>query len=519
MKGKFLIIIVLLAFSYTDANFTYNGNFSNFYALRNSNNEVLNIPFRMLELNTTLRLGNNFEIKSFLSSQYYNTNDDYFDYNNINSELRELYMTYYFNSGEISLGKKLFTLGSVDENSPIDHFNPYNYYYLLIGGVDKKVGVEALSFELYFGNNYKLSGAYSPKHNRNYYPQNDSLYSLSLPITPSWYEFLDNKGSEHESLLSLQTTLNNNTEITLTHLRAFDRVFSLSGFTMHKFSVWNESTNDWMTTQEQQNPGKWFSYKLTETLNLGIVQLFNDFTIRTDIAFFHSFDRYNVKDYESFRSVQDYEYSELDPDHNDLYVLPFDLMDIDGDCPDDDTDPECYDDFLAPLHEDVRYMQFTFQLELPLPNDWQFNMQYFQYKLNDYSITDYTFKDVKIETPLFTIDLNDVISDDGEYFTPGFGSSMATLTQKSILFGIEKYMLDNNLKSTFTSFFDLDKGNGKLMSFEMEYEVSNNINLLFGSTKIFGDSSVQSKSDFDLGYTFNLMKDFSHNRIQLSYYF
>ena len=60
MKGKFLIIIVLIAFSYTDANFTYNGNFSNFYALRNSNNEVLNIPFRMLELNTILRIGDDF---------------------------------------------------------------------------------------------------------------------------------------------------------------------------------------------------------------------------------------------------------------------------------------------------------------------------------------------------------------------------------------------------------------------------------------------------------------------------
>ncbi len=137
-------------------------------------------------------------------------------------------------------------------------------------------------------------------------------------------------------------------------------------------------------------------------------------------------------------------------------------------------------------------------------------MQYFKYNLEKYESIPYITEDINL--PMAEIS-------SGGFFTPGFGSSMGTLSQKSILFGIEKYMLDNNLKSTFTTFFDLDKGNGKLISFELEYEVSNNINLLFGSTKIFGDSSVQPTSEYDLGYTFNLMKDFSHNRIQLNYYF
>ena len=70
-----------------------------------------------------------------------------------------------------------------------------------------------------------------------------------------------------------------------------------------------------------------------------------------------------------------------------------------------------------------------------------------------------------------------------------------------------------------TSFFDLDKGNGKLSSLELEYEINDNLRIIFGSTNITGDESVQSISNFDLGYTFNLMEDFSHNRIQLNYYF
>tara|TARA_Y100001970_G_scaffold159925_1_gene195689 strand:- start:790 stop:2406 length:1617 start_codon:yes stop_codon:yes gene_type:complete len=538
MKNK-LLLFVLLSIGYSNIHFTYNGNFSHFYAIRNSNSKVLNIPFRMLEFNSTLQFGNNFEIKSLLSSEYHNTNDDYFDYKNINNEVRELYATYYFNLGEISLGKRLFTLGSVDENSPIDHFNPYNYYYLLIGGKDKKIGINAVSFDFYIGDNYILSGAYSPEHNKNYYPQNDSEYSLSLPTNPVWYEFLENKGSDHESFLSLQRSTTNN-ELTLSYLRAFDRVFALSGFTMHEYTGfcdqdkidYIELTNELAGfpllevctlgdildpdgDEDPTNPDKWFSYRLTETLNLGLVQLFNDFTIRADLAYFHSFDRYNKKDYSYLRSSLDFEKDANieDPDpFGDWYGVFHDGINIDG------IDGE--EEFIAPLEEDIKYYQFTFQLELPLPQDWQVNMQYFQYKLDSYKINSYTFSDVVINIPLAEpINLQEVINEDGDFFIPGFGSSMATLTERSVLFGIEKYLLDNSLKTTCTSFFDLDKGDGKLISLEIEYEISDNINLIFGSTKIIGDQSVESTSFIDPGYTFNIMEDFSHNRIQLNYYF
>ena len=79
---------------------------------------------------------------------------NYLHTNNINFKLRELYGIYYFDLGEISFGKRMFTLGSVDENSPIDHFNPYNYYYLLMGGTEKKIGVNAIYFELYLENGW-----------------------------------------------------------------------------------------------------------------------------------------------------------------------------------------------------------------------------------------------------------------------------------------------------------------------------------------------------------------------------
>ena len=520
MKTNFAIML-FLSFSFANINFSYNGEFTQFYSQRKSNNEVLNIPFRILNLNTTFHFGNNFEVKSLISLQYHNTRDDYFDTKNISDEIRELYGTYYFNLGEISFGKKLFTLGSVDENSPIDHFNPYNYYYLLIGGTDKKIGVNSLSFDFYF-NNFTLRGAVSPNHNLNYYPNNDSEYSLSLPISPEQYLFLDNKGSEHESFLSFQTNINNNTEITLTHLRAFDRVFSLSGFTMHEFTgPYIEVLDNFVLPDgngETQNPGTWFSYRLTESLSLGFVKLFEDFIIRADVAHFHSFDRYEIEDYQNFRSLQDYEYSELDPNHSDIYNVFNDQYNIDGECSGDNLQG-CNDLFIAPLNENVKYSQLTFQIELPLPNDWQFNMQFFKYDLLRYDITNYTFEDVVVNLPLVTIDLNEVINDDGDFFNPGFGSSMSSLSQKSILLGIDKKLFDNNLQASITSFFDLDKGNGKLISFELDYQINDSMNFIFGGTTIFNDESVISTSFIDPGYIFNIMEDFSHNRIQFNYYF
>ena len=488
-----LILICFISFLFSNVNFSWNGEFSNFYAIRKSNSKVLDIPFYMLNVNSSIQM-NNFDIKTSIAAEFHHTYDNYLHTNNINLKLRELYGTYYFNLGEISFGKKMFTLGSVDENSPIDHFNPYNYYYLLLGGTEKKIGVNSLSIELYLNNDYVISAAISPEHNVNHYPRNDSEYSLSLPIWPEWYQFLDKKGSTHESFLSIKKS-NLYNEFTLTYTRAFDRVFSLSGFTIHEF----------MGNNTFYPPDIWFTHRLTESINFGTVLLLDDFTIRTDLALFHSFDRYTRKDYLNLQHTND-----IIAETN-FYDELYDQMDIDGD--------GINDLFNAALEENINYNQFTIQFELPLPNDWQINMQYFKYDLLDYSINNYTFSDVSVTLPLATINLNDVINENGDYFIPGFGSSMATLTQESIIFNIEKNIIDNNLILTLTSFFDLDRGKGKLFSFEAEYEISDNLNILFGSTEIIGDSSVGIDSDFDLGYTFNLMEDFSHNRIQLNYYF
>ena len=281
---------------------------------------------------------------------------------------------------------------------------------------------------------------------------------------------------------------NLNSDFTLTYSRAYDRVFSLSGFMTFN--------NDIATNPITENK---YTYRLTETLNIGSIFLLDDMTIRSDFAIFHSFDRNNINDYIDILSEIDMIFCEINC-YNPTYYQVYEgtLNDVD-DVP-----------FRLPLNEDAYYSQINIQIELPLPNNWQVNMQFFKYNLDKYKSISYLTDDINL--PMAQIAA-------GGFFIPGYGSSMATLSQKSLFLSVEKFMLDNNLKSTLTSFFDLDKGNGKLLSFELEYEISDNINLVFGSTKIIGDSSIQTENDYDPGYTFNLMEDFSHNRIQISYYF
>ena len=58
-----LILCCVISFIFSDVNFSWNGEFSNFYAIRKSNSKVLDIPFYMLNVNSSLQM-NNFDIKT-----------------------------------------------------------------------------------------------------------------------------------------------------------------------------------------------------------------------------------------------------------------------------------------------------------------------------------------------------------------------------------------------------------------------------------------------------------------------
>ena len=208
---KIIINLLLSALfcitSLFSASTTLSGELEYFYMTRKSDSKLVNIPFRLFDLNIQHQINDNFNVFGNIGIEYRNRRDsDFMTDSNPQDfllDLRELYFSIYFNGcldsgsncySEIRIGKQIHSWGNVDENSPIDNLNGYDYYYLLLGGSKKKLGVYSLAYDYIFGedNKFKLSMVYSPMHNTSRFPVNDPDYPLGLPedVNPSEHTLL-----------------------------------------------------------------------------------------------------------------------------------------------------------------------------------------------------------------------------------------------------------------------------------------------------------------------------------------
>jgi len=506
-KLKYLFIFIyFVSFLNAKQNTRVTGNVSYYFINRLSNSDLINIPFRLMNVDI-YHQRERVKVKGTLAIEYKpRVNTDFiFDSDPIDFKIimRQLYVSYYLDNGEISIGKKFYNWGSADENSPIDVLNPYDYYYLFDGTSERKLGIYSASFDFYLPGEWKISGMFSPMHNTSRFPSNDPEYPIELPGTPSSLEQIFEIKHPHETALSIQKSTNN-FDFTLSYVRAHDRVFGISGANLYKYvsDTGNNAGANPFTDLK-------YSYRLTEAKNLGIVMLFNDFTIRTDIGFFRSFDENDNND--TFKNVghhYDITLQNEDSEHINLYELitPENVTE-DNACTDFDNNPI---DCSFPFKEDAEYIQGVVQFEIPLPEDYQINLQYFEFSIKEYRnlITEYNIP-TEIDIPNVQIDLSDPES----LFFPGLGAPISLLSKKIAFISLEKSLLDNDLNLTLSLLNDIDEGNGKLYAFESEYSISNKLSCLLGITKINGDSS---QGNF---YRFNAMKDFSHIRTELTYNF
>ena len=381
----------------------------------------------------------------------------------------------------------------------------------------------------------KISGIYAPMHNATRYPINDDEYEFGLPTTINKNQIIEIEDPA-EMGFSIQQSFNRG-EITFSHYRAYDRVPSLSGFNQYSKIYFNEFAEGgaaWAAdggTSDKPYIDTILNYDLTETTNIGSVLLFDDFTIRFDYAMFKSRDEADM-DYYLNR-----ECSEIN-----LYALggvchyagsfnPSEESFVIGakDQTSDNIDPETLDfitgdRYAYPIRERAEYTQQTFQIELPLADDYQINMQYFKYEFNRKNYfyddplvnEDGTPSDLNLENvPLPDYcDPNDVITcllPYGQY-NPGMGAPFAILSSETMFISLEKTLLDNDLKLTLSTLMDLDKGFGELASFEADYNMGNGLNAIIGLTKVIGDDEVEN-------YVFNDMEDFSNLRFEIKYNF
>ena len=173
-----------------------------------------------------------------------------------------------------------------------------------------------------------------------------------------------------------------------------------------------------------------------------------------------------------------------------------------------------HNEFIQYLFSDSPKEKGMIELELPLSDDYQINMQYFKYSLDDFEFHDPVDDGVELNLPNLDLPEECDLTDIGTCFdfSPGMGAPFAILSSETVFISMEKTLLDDDLKLTLSTLMDLDKGFGELASFEADYNIGNGLNAIVGVTKVIGDDEVDN-------YIFNQIEDFSNIRFEIKYSF
>ena len=134
-------LTILLAISLSTAQINYSGELAAKYMNRISDKSEINLPYRMISFNLGYTLGA-IDINTVSGIEYRNkpAESSYL--------LREAYLAYYPQWGEMKIGKQIHAWGSVDGNNQTDNLNPYDYYYLFKVGEGRKIGVFSFSTKI-----------------------------------------------------------------------------------------------------------------------------------------------------------------------------------------------------------------------------------------------------------------------------------------------------------------------------------------------------------------------------------
>ena len=102
---------ILLLLSFASAQINYSGEINPSVMTRKSNQSQINLPFRIATLEGGYTFGS-IDLKTSLAIEHrWNTGESVFN-------LREVYLAYYPDWGEVKFGKQIHAWGAVDGNNP-----------------------------------------------------------------------------------------------------------------------------------------------------------------------------------------------------------------------------------------------------------------------------------------------------------------------------------------------------------------------------------------------------------------
>ena len=244
---KYLLYVILFISSIY-AQFQYSSNFELRQSLFSNNFEPISKPFRIISLDLFYTFANIDLISK--NSLEYNWKS-----NHINYDLQEIYLSWYPNFGEIRLGKQIIPMGLADGNNPSDNINPYNYNYLFLSGIDRKIGVNSLYSDFYI-NDYQISILLKYDNRKNLLPSDDD--NSIFPLIS-----IDNVPKTLEYGIGMKMMLANN-DVSLSYLKSKD-------YMPTPINIDNE-----------------FGYKNTDIFGFNTVGFLKDLTYRIEAVYFLS---------------------------------------------------------------------------------------------------------------------------------------------------------------------------------------------------------------------------------------
>jgi len=483
--GVFSFFILLANAIPENSNTLISGYVDYTYISRLSDKSLIDIPYRMAALKVERR-SNNMLLNGNFSIEYHVRDDAYFlgssDPQDFIFDMRELYLTKFYDQFEFRIGKQIHTWGSVDENSPVDNPSSLDYYYLFFGGIERKMATLSLAIDYYIGD-LKVNTVFSPIHATNRIPLGDDDFPIELPVYPQASEIFPIQGLPYEG--GIQGTFSTGFgDISASYFSGYDRTFNLTGVNVYGHG----------SDISFPNVDVVYGYRKTDVFGIGGVLLNNWFILRGDLGYFSTLDKNkSIERPSSFNPVY----------YDSLH-------------------------FTYPLMEEATYFQSTFQLETELPFGINLIAQYFTHDTLTYS-SDSLPVDQEIDIPNLEIDPEEM--EPSNFFTPGMGVPLAILTDRAFFLTLNKSILNEQLKFSLTSMIDAStikekksdsngiekdhSSSGVLLELKMTYSIGQDLDGTIAITKINGDPDHPEGAS----YPFNKMEDFSHLRFELKYFF
>ncbi len=228
---------------------------------RVSDGSRINLPFRLGEMELNYTLGT-VEVRSRTAVE---SRWNQMDQSTV--DVREAYLVWYPSWGEFKVGKQIHAWGLADGNNPTDNLNPYDYYYLFLTGIDRKVASLSAAATVYLGP-AELDLVYLPEPEHNRFPFNEPDFPVPMPPKP---DHVLTPERDWESGTRLKLVLGD-WDLDLSWFHGNDRSFSFQGTT---FQMTVDSAGN---PQPQITP--YMGYNRSDAIGGGFVWFPGSITLR-----------------------------------------------------------------------------------------------------------------------------------------------------------------------------------------------------------------------------------------------